>query len=74
MVLIAGISCSGCNVVVNYAGSKDAAEDVAKQIEAFGCKALAVTADTSIPEQVASAPTTLPSAAAPPRASSSRIS
>ena len=44
--------CRGCNVVVNYAGSKDAAEAVAKEIEAFGVKALAVKADTSNPDQV----------------------
>lgn len=42
----------GCNVVVNYAGSKEAAEAVAKEIEGFGCKALAVKADTSKPEEV----------------------
>lgn len=32
----------GANVVVNYAGSKDAAEAVAKEIEGMGVKALAV--------------------------------
>ena len=37
---------------MNYAGSKDAAEAVAKEIEAFGCKALAVKADTSKPDEV----------------------
>ncbi len=38
-------------MVVNYAGSKEAAEEVAKEIEAMGCKALAVKADTSKPEE-----------------------
>ena len=33
---------SGANVVVNYAGSKDAAEAVAKEIEGMGVKAMAV--------------------------------
>ena len=32
----------GANVVVNYAGSKDAAEAVAKEIEGMGVKAMAV--------------------------------
>jgi len=32
----------GANVVVNYAGSKDAAEAVAKEIEGMGVKSLAV--------------------------------
>ena len=32
----------GANVVVNYAGSKDAAEAVAKEIEGMGVKAMSV--------------------------------
>merc|ERR1719163_1953805 len=42
----------GANVVVNYAGSKDAAEAVAKEIEGMGVKAMAVKADTSNPDEV----------------------
>jgi hypothetical protein len=33
---------SGAHVVVNYAGSKDAAEAVAKEIEGMGVKAMAI--------------------------------
>lgn len=33
---------SGANVVVNYAGSKDAAEAVAKEIEGMGVKSMAI--------------------------------
>lgn len=43
---------SGCNVAVNYAGSKEAAEAVVAEIEGMGAKAIAVQADTSSPEQV----------------------
>jgi len=42
----------GANVVVNYAGSKDAAEAVAKEIEGMGVKSLAIQCDTSDPAQV----------------------
>eukprot|EP00285_Hemiselmis_virescens_P014366 CAMPEP_0173388340 /NCGR_PEP_ID=MMETSP1356-20130122/10674_1 /TAXON_ID=77927 ORGANISM="Hemiselmis virescens, Strain PCC157" /NCGR_SAMPLE_ID=MMETSP1356 /ASSEMBLY_ACC=CAM_ASM_000847 /LENGTH=304 /DNA_ID=CAMNT_0014345223 /DNA_START=1 /DNA_END=915 /DNA_ORIENTATION=+ len=42
----------GCNVVVNYAGSKDAAEAVAKEICDMGAKAIAVKADTSSQDDV----------------------
>jgi hypothetical protein len=37
-----GRTSRGANVVVNYAGSKDAAEAVAKEIEGMGVKAMAV--------------------------------
>lgn len=42
----------GCNVVVNYAGSKDAAEAVAAEINGMGAKAIAVKADTSNADDV----------------------
>ncbi|TPX32500.1 hypothetical protein SmJEL517_g04403 [Synchytrium microbalum] len=41
----------GCNVVVNYAGSKALAEDVVKQCQALGVKAIAVQADVAKIEQ-----------------------
>lgn len=47
-------ACSGCNVIVNYAGSKDAAEAVAAEINAMGkAKAMAIKADTSNKDDVA---------------------
>lgn len=42
----------GCNVVVNYAGSKDSAEAVVKECMSMGVKAIAVQADTSKQDQV----------------------
>jgi 3-oxoacyl-[acyl-carrier protein] reductase len=38
---------AGADVVVNYAGSEDAAQDVVKQIEALGRKAIKLKADVS---------------------------
>ncbi|EKX47648.1 hypothetical protein GUITHDRAFT_106636 [Guillardia theta CCMP2712] len=42
----------GSNVIVNYAGSQQAAEGVVKELEGMGVKAMAVKADTSDPAQV----------------------
>lgn len=42
----------GCNVVVNYLKSKDAAEEVIKNIESVGRRAIAIQADVSDEEQV----------------------
>lgn len=42
----------GASVVVNYVKGADAAEEVVKEIESHGGKAIAVQADISKPEQV----------------------
>eukprot|EP00798_Chlamydomonas_sp_ICE-L_P030465 gene30465-35476_t len=42
----------GANVLINYAGSKDAAEDVAAEVEAMGVEALVVHADASKEEDI----------------------
>ena len=43
---------SGADVVVNYRGNKQAADDVVREIESMGRRALAVRADVSDREQV----------------------
>jgi len=40
----------GANVVVNYASSKDRAEEVVKKCEAQGVKAICIKADCGVPE------------------------
>lgn len=40
----------GANVAVNYASSKDRAEEVAKKVEAHGAKAVCIQADCGVPE------------------------
>lgn len=42
----------GCNVVVNYASSSSAADDVVNKIKEFGRDAIAVRANVADPEQV----------------------
>jgi 3-oxoacyl-[acyl-carrier protein] reductase len=46
------LAAAGAAVVVNYAGSRAAAEAVAKRIRQAGGKAVAVQADVSKPENV----------------------
>ncbi len=43
----------GANIVVNYFESQKGAEETAAEIERLGCRAIAVRADVSKPEQVA---------------------
>lgn len=40
----------GANVVVNYASSKERAEEVAKKVESHGVKAICIKADCGVPE------------------------
>lgn len=40
----------GANIAVNYASSKDRAEEVAKKVELFGVKAICIKADCGVPE------------------------
>ena len=40
----------GCNVVINYATSKDKADELAKKIESYGVKAICIQADCGVPE------------------------
>lgn len=49
-----GLAEAGCDVVVNYIGSAEAAEEVAHKIEGFGRKALAIQADVSKEDDVVS--------------------
>jgi len=42
----------GCKVVVNYAGSEDAAKEVVAEIQASGGEAIAVQADCADPESI----------------------
>src|SRR5262245_39809708 len=44
-----GLARSGAEVVINYAGSNDAAQQAVEEIRAFGGKAVAVRADVSEP-------------------------
>jgi glucose 1-dehydrogenase len=48
-----GLGRAGADVVVNYVAGRDAAEDVVREIEAFGVRAYAHEADVSQEKQVA---------------------
>jgi 3-oxoacyl-[acyl-carrier protein] reductase len=52
VVLAEAIAAAGAKVIINYAGSKSAAEDLAKKISATGAEAIAVQADVSKPDDV----------------------
>jgi 3-oxoacyl-[acyl-carrier protein] reductase len=51
-VLAEAIAAAGAKVIINYAGSKSAAEDLAKKISGTGAEAIAVQADVSKAEDV----------------------
>ena len=40
----------GANIAINYASSKDRAEDVAKKVESMGVKAIVIQADCGVAE------------------------
>ena len=43
---------AGYNVIINYNGSKEAAQSVLKEAESYGVKAITIQADISNDEQV----------------------
>jgi 3-oxoacyl-[acyl-carrier protein] reductase len=51
-VLAEAIAAAGAKVIINYAGSKSAAEDLAKKISGTGAEAIAVQADVSKADDV----------------------